>query len=287
MKKKIIHRKLLVIVSIIFSLLQFGSCTKHNDLYKDSLNGRVKSVETIEYDNVYIEDGKIIKAEDDQLIKSFVTYDKSGNMISKKIYRDDNLLNFYKVLTDNNKLSIVEQGSSDDYKVKEVTNKKRGLRINTLQYENEEFNGEMKYYSEDGKLIIGIWKDRKGKYNGMMMTKNNKNNITEKIVLHVTQLNREYVEIFDSKTGRFVKSIVKKGNESEEYSVIYDDSGLVAKSINCIHDVHLITNHGHGYKNTYSYKYVFDKMNNWIECAVYVEGEDEPEIFKERKISYY
>jgi len=244
-------------------------------------------VETIEYDNVYIEDGKIIKAEDDQLIKSFVTYDKSGNMISKKIYRDDNLLNFYKVLTDNNKLSIVEQGSSDDYKVKEVTNKKRGLRINTLQYENEEFNGEMKYYSEDGKLIIGIWKDRKGKYNGMMMTKNNKNNITEKIVLHVTQLNREYVEIFDSKTGRFVKSIVKKGNESEEYSVIYDDSGLVAKSINCIHDVHLITNHGYGYKNTYSYKYVFDKMNNWIECAVYVEGEDEPEIFKERKISYY
>lgn len=285
MKKKNIYRQLFTLFGLLLLLIQIGGCNKYNALFQHNLKGKVKSVEVISY-GVWYDEGEVpIKDKDDIEDKVFTTYDKKGNLLSATS-NDGYQTN----RTTNNKKLIIDEYAyeyEDGVKRKRISYRKMGFPSKTLIYKDEVLIGETTYYSEDRKLFIGITKDINETIEGIEILKFKNKNIIEKSVTRLEKFNKEYISLYDSKTNKVIKYIDTNDKNTIECSFIYDESGLVTKSINGLFDEHIGITLGDGYDHAYNYKYEYDKMNNWIKCTVYQEGEDEPVLFKERTITYY
>lgn len=259
-------KKLVLTLAITF--IGFISCSsgepKENDLQKENLKGKVKSITEIEY--YPIEQGeKIIKGNTTSSGKIITFYNLKGNRIEKKQYNlgNDVILKF-SYHYDNKELLT----KWEVYDVDEELNKNKLIHQYTYKYDNDF-------------LVETIWYNTNEDKSQKWVYKNNKKGqqIEEKICDIQGECSWTSTFEYDNK-GNFIQKDSYKEEVLYERKIIkYDDNNnILEKKQYYIVDENLNTK--------YSYKYTkYDSNSNWIQQIEYEN--DKPQKIVEREIEYY
>jgi hypothetical protein len=240
----------------------FGDNERKNDLTKNNLKGKVKSVEKTVYDAVE-KDGEIEKSSLNY--KRTERYNKDGYMVERKAYKSDSSL-------------------------KDVCKFEYDTKGNLL---------EQIFTDEDGKYACKI--AYKNNSNGMMieeklLSPTNKNAIST--TTHKYDKKGRLIETIDWWTYKKSKAMWKyvleynEGGKISKETLYKDDRGRIREWENTLYDYN---ENGDKIKEVvkstkfdpshYTFSYEYDKVGNWTSRTKFFQGE--PSEIVERTITYY
>lgn len=281
---KALKKSILITISLIALISLIASCNKYNHVYRESLNGDVKSVE-LEIFDANIDNGDIMKG--NLRWKYIKMYDKKGYTTLFENYLDETELRYSFIYNANDDRSVIEvlQKYSDNDFSKQIVRMKNNRPISMKFFYKDKYEGEIIYYTEDNRLFVGIGKNADGKVQQRVIEEfDNGNNITS--ITYTDEVYSIYCRYYDKKNYKIAKIINKTNSRESIQEFFYDDSGKLERSINCSYD-EIAGSFSDGSSKNFYYKYDLDANNNWIKCIVYEEGSNRPVFIKERKITYY
>lgn len=236
---------------------------------------------------------RVIKKEGDikkgRVVKGsffYILYDKEGNIIKDNYYTNGRSSKPKDIRNYDNKVkldSVYEYKSNNNldnnyiFKYDDRGNNIEGIWYKsdgslddryTYKYDDKGNKVEYKEYNSDGILE----EEYTWKYN-------DNGNIIEKYRYNFDgKLEKEYTWKYDDNGNLVEFNIYNSDGKLEEYIILeYDDNG------NLVEDI-WYNSDGSIYKK-YTYKFKFDKKNNWIERIEYID--DTPNSIIEREIEYY
>ena len=172
------------IILAILSVLRLVSCKqseKKNDLTKENLKGKVKSIKETTYEAVekfgQIEKGDVLYDRD----FSFTIYDKNGNKIEKNYYFSDGLYSKYTYKYDKKGNTIEINNYNSNGSIHEKYTFKYDEKGNNIEQNNYKYDGSFLYkytykYDEKGNNIEKNNYDSNGRLDSKYTYEYDKNN---------------------------------------------------------------------------------------------------------------
>lgn len=289
-------KKLFLFFLVLFLAIGCSDEKPENDLSKENLFGKVKSVETTKY-QVIDSLGTIVKDGISRYEPTVLDeYNEFGNLEKTKKYILDNPNRYARVsytYNEINKLIKEDYYSIDDSLTGEVSYKydeNNNLIEMITNNEYKRFNLKYIYkYDNQNNLIEELfYGDSTYVYKGKELKKyNSKNKITESNQYN-SKGNLSYRRFYDRKENLTEKIEYDSLNVRFKRTYKYDDKGNLTEHIKMNDKGEILL------KSVYKYKY--DKKGNWTE-KMYLENENHlkgiyragylSEYIIERKIEYY
>ncbi|MDO4228540.1 MAG: hypothetical protein Q4C98_01885 [Capnocytophaga sp.] len=296
-----------------FDLTEKISKVEQNDLQKEKLYGKVKSVETKTF-TVKIRKGKIIKGEQalfEDNDNKYILFNEKGYILEKKYNSEGGFKYTYQYDSLGNKIEeYVENGQGKFYSKETYKYNGKTLQEEVANYENKD-SKTIYMYDRRGLLSEEIHYDFQEKMTGKHMYKyDNQGRQTEHSVYDSktdkTAVRNVYkylddgakieetysingdvlveVEKFD-KDENIIEYIEYNGDGSIYRKITYQYTFDDKRNITEVNE-HLEYKNGTAQTSKYSYQYKYDNQGNYISKILF-DDKQKPIFIYERKIEYY
>ena len=275
-----------LIITLAFLSSYAANLPKKNDLAREGLKGKVKSVRTIGY--LVIEaDGEIEKGEPIPFM--YVEYNDKGNRLEEKLSSPDRWHRIIYIYDDNgNKIEEKKSDSTGNILNNVIyTYNKKGNQIEKSGYKLGKYNSNNIYtYNNKGYLIKeGVYEKYREFYSEIIYTYDKKGRVIEKSHYGFDKEFEMYLLL------KYIYTYNKKGNRIEEKEYNTSNEKLTAKNTftynkkgNIVEEKSYSWDNKYGMLLIYRYIYTYDKKGNRIEMKRYLEYYHSIEQFEQFSI---